>query len=96
MRINITRSGGFAGIEEQLGTIDTSTMQAGQANRLKSWVDDLERNAARAGDHAGADMYRYDVEVRDDAGRSRVFTILHSGDPAEPLPPHLDGLLHAL
>jgi hypothetical protein len=96
MRISISRSGGFAGIEEQLGTIDTSTMESAEASRLKSWVADLERHAARIGDPAGADMFRYDVEVDDDSGRSRVFTVLHSGDPAEPLPAHLNGLLSAL
>ena len=69
MIIKITRSGGFAGGVEQLGTIDTSSLGAEAAAKVQARVAKLERPEAAARDQPiGADMFRYDIEPRSEAG----------------------------
>ena len=81
MIIKITRSGGFAGGVEQLGTIDTSSLGA---------------EAAARDQPIGADMFRYDIEIEDEQGRHRRLVLTHEGDPSVPLPEPLGKLLSTI
>ena len=96
MIIHIRRSGGLAGTDEALGTIDTRALPADEAARVTRTLDRLADVVARPGDYAGADTYRYDVEIRDGPGSERVLTVLHTGEPDTPLPRPLEELLKAV
>ena len=85
MQIKVTRSGGFAGVTEELGT--ASTEELGEEGReLEQLVRDarfFELPAELQGE-PGADMYRHEVTVIDD-GRSH--TVAYTGeDDAAPEP----------
>jgi len=94
--IKITRSGGFAGVVEELGTIDTSSLGADAAAQVRDQVATLERLGAAARDQPiGADMFRYEIEIEDE-GRHRRLVLTHEGDPSVPLPEPLGKLLSTI
>jgi len=73
MKVSIKRSGGFAGLSDELGSAAGSHQSAlGEAVR---------RLKARAGaeDQIGADLFRYEVTV-DEGGASQTLTV-RDGDP---------------
>jgi len=95
--IKITRSGGFAGVVEELGTIDTSSLGADAAAQVRDRVAKLERLGAAARDQPiGADMFRYEIEIEDEEGRHRRLVLTHEGDPSVPLPEPLGKLLSTI
>ncbi len=83
MLIKISRNGGFAGIEEDLGSIDTVSLDGASVARVKHWVTDLNQQQQNA---EGADMYRYEIAIHDDAGEDRTLVIGGGGDPGHPSP----------
>jgi hypothetical protein len=91
LRIRITRSGGFAGVEENLGTIDTRHLDEETVRRVRDATAQLEVLAAKE-QPVGADIFRYDIEVENDRG-SRKLSIAHEGDPQVPLAQPLAALL---
>jgi hypothetical protein len=95
MIVRITRSGGFAGVVEELGRIDTASLDRAVAAKVTAGVEELERTAALRNQAIGADMFRYDIEVEDERGR-RKLTLTEEGDPGKPLPQPLDDLLSAI
>lgn len=81
MKVTIKRSGGFAGLrEETVAVVDTGALSQSQAQRVESAVRKLER----AESPVGADMPRYDIEIRDEQG-TRSVPFLDDGDPKSPL-----------
>lgn len=81
MKVTIKRSGGYAGLgEETVAAVDTGTLSRPQAQRIEGAVRKLER----AESPIGADMPRYDIEIRDEQG-ARSLTFLDEGDPQSPL-----------
>jgi emfourin len=83
MRISVRRSGGFAGIEEQLGSVDTAELDASARERLERLVDEADFFAAPAvveGD-LGADQFRYEITV-EEGGRSHTVTYVGEGGRA--------------
>lgn len=94
--IRIRYSGGFAGLEQDLGIIDTSVLTEPERIRIEQSVEELPDVAAKPGDVAGADLFRYDIHVRGDAGEDMIFTVFQEGDP-ESLPPRpVQTLLEAM
>lgn len=94
MRINVRRSGGFAGTAEELGTIDTKTMSREASANITRQVADLARRAEGGDLPIGADMFRYELKVHNDDGTERTIAIPEE-DPSE-LPASLRQLLAAL
>jgi len=95
MIVRITRSGGFAGVVEELGRIDNASLDRAVAAKVTAGVEELERTAALRNQAIGADMFRYDIEVEDGRGR-RNLTLTQEGDPAIPLPQPLGDLLSVI
>jgi hypothetical protein len=95
MIVRITRSGGFAGVVEELGKVDTASLDGEVAAKVTAGVKELERMGALRNQAIGADMFRYDIEVEDERGR-RKLTLTQEGDPGNPLPQPLDDLLSAI
>lgn len=74
MKITVKRSGGFAGLTETLGAVDTSTLDAGQARDIELRVSDLgffSLPETIAGSEMGADLFQYEITVLD-RGRSHT------------------------
>src|SRR5262249_31684500 len=93
--IQLTRSGGFGGGEAKLGPLDTGKLDRSAAARIKDFVGELERLAARD-QPIGADLFQYDVDIEDDQGGRRHLVLIHEGDPGVPLPEPLAQLIGAL
>lgn len=83
MLIKISRSGGFAGIEEKLGSIDTQDLEGPSVENVKLWLTDLNEEQLGAD---GADTYRYEIAIEDDAGDEHTLVIGGGGDPGAPSP----------
>jgi hypothetical protein len=86
MQITVMRSGGFAGITEELGAVATETLGEDglELERLVSEARFFELPSELPGD-AGADMFRYEVTVVEE-GRSHTVAYSGEGDDApEPL-----------
>lgn len=87
MEIRLTRRGGFAGISEELGRVDTSGLDASQAHE----ADELVRSArffdlpATLPGEIGADLFRYEVTVVDGHRRHAVSFSGEEGNYAGPL-----------
>ena len=79
MVIEVTRSGGFAGLLEKLGSVDTRKLAPEAARHLEGLVSHAGFFNLPAETPAGpaADLYRYEVTIRD-AGRSH--TVAFSDD----------------
>ena len=72
MRISVRQSGGFAGIDVELGSVDTASLAAAEADGIaevlrRAGFDQLPENVPGA---AGADFLRYDITL-ENQGRSR-------------------------
>ncbi len=93
--VRVTRSGGLAGGEEELGALDTDKLDGSAAAGIKDLVEEVGRLAARD-QPIGADLFRYDVDIEDDQGGRRHLVLIHEGDPGIPLPEPLAQLLAAL
>ena len=68
MNISVRRTGGFAGLTEELGTVDTEHLDSTLAQQIEEKIRSLNffaLPATVAGDSVGADMYRYEITVRE-------------------------------
>jgi hypothetical protein len=78
MKILVRRTGGFAGVDETLYDVDTSTLATSAASELERKLSSLEavvRSQGAATPPAGADLFKYDISVVDQHGqRSLVVT----------------------
>jgi hypothetical protein len=87
VRISVRRTGGFAGIEEDLGAVDTAALAPDETERLERLVHDagfFDLPAAVEGE-VGADQFRYEVTV-EEGGRTRTVTLVgEGGGPAAAL-----------
>ena len=85
MSIRIERSGGFAGIREDLGSIDTDQLGTDEAATIRGIIERL-RASMEAGDRetpVGADLLRYDVEIREKDGVHRHLIVIDDGNPED-------------
>ncbi len=81
MNITIRQSGGFVGVKQNLGSVDTSDLAQEKATRLEKCIAELKRFEAAAGEvPVGADMFRYEIEIRDDQGARQTLVVVH-GEP---------------
>lgn len=95
MKVTITRSGGFAGITgEELGAVDTESLQQEDAARIRNAADDLVRREGQAGD-VGTDLYEYRIHLETEQG-TRTLRITDRGEPEDPVDPALAELVRAV
>lgn len=81
MHIKVSRSGGYAGLEEGLGTLDTNTLdgdRAAEIERLVQYAGFFELPATLPDDSVGADLFQYSITVTDH-GRSHTVSYRDSG-----------------
>lgn len=87
MKITITRSGGFAGTTELIGTLDTSALDAARAQEAQQRIIELgffslPENVPAT--EVGADLFRYEVTVSDQ-GRQHTVKFMDHDDMMSPL-----------
>lgn len=78
MHLEISKSGGLAGFDqERVAIVDTSELAGAAAQAVEACIEDLEREPPSV----GADMVRYDIYALDDAGNAHRFSIMDDGNP---------------
>ncbi len=82
MKLNITQSGGFAGITAPLLAIDGEALDPARARQLEALVQqaDLEQLAAASSQTRGADLLHYALDIDTPEGHRR-FQISDDGGP---------------
>jgi hypothetical protein len=82
VRISVRRSGGFAGIDEEVGSVDTATLPSAIRDEVESLVQEAGFFALpRAVEgEVGADQFRYAVTV-EDGGRTHTVTFVGDEGP---------------
>ena len=68
MKISVTRTGGFAGVTDELGSVDTAQLDAAARQKLEQAVRRMkffELPARLPSEPVGADLFAYRVTVRD-------------------------------
>ena len=80
MTISVTRTGGFAGLTDELGTVDTATLDATAKQALELAVrrtNFFQLPARLPGEPVGADLFTYRVTVKDG---SRAHSVSFTGE----------------
>ncbi len=75
MRIEVKRTGGFAGLEEDLGAVDTAQLDPDAAREVRRLVQQsafFTMPDTVEGGEVGADLFRYDITVSDERRRHTV------------------------
>ena len=75
MEIRISRSGGFAGLEEELARVDTADLDPQQAAALDSQLDEVDFYALPnelPTSNVGADQFTYSITVSGERGSHTV------------------------
>jgi hypothetical protein len=98
VKIRIIRSGGYAGIEENFGSIDTVNLSKEAASRVAKYVSTLNqlKHTATEYEPIGTDMFHYKIEIQNDRGESQRLVISDDGDPQNPFMKALRDLTDAL
>ena len=87
MTIDIERTGGFAGVEEKLATLDSSSLSPQAAAELRGLVARLSAWCAQNAESAGADRFRYEIAITEpptpgETGpATQTLTVIDEGDP---------------
>ncbi len=96
MIVKVRQTGGLAGVEQELGSIDTGGLDEGDATRLRVCIAELTSLHDEQEPPVGADMFRYEIEICHDGGERRELVFTHEGDPERPLPQPLLDMLNVL
>jgi hypothetical protein len=85
LRIELTRSGGFAGLTTKLGELDTSELSEDESREIEAMVEkaDVPKLAADSPMKGkGADRFQYHLALEDESGR-RELTVSEDQMPDE-------------
>jgi hypothetical protein len=75
LRIELTRSGGYAGLTTKLGELDTAALPEPDAREIEELVKKADVPALLAdspGPGKGADRFQYHLTIEDDSGRQEL------------------------
>jgi hypothetical protein len=75
LRIELTRSGGYAGLTTKLGELDTSTLPEPEARELEELVNRADPQALAAAAPMrgkGADRFQYELTIEGPDGRHEL------------------------
>ena len=95
MILTIRRTGGFAGVEELLGTVDAARLDAEARRRLDRQLEDLS-DLTNAYEPSSADTFRYEVEVAGPGRTRNLVSVEDEGDPEHPAFKALVALMRTL
>lgn len=80
MKIKIKQSGGFAGIEQELKTLDSTRMTAPEVDNFNKTLTRLIEACARKPESVGADQLSYQVEIEDKGKPTQTLRVVDEGD----------------
>jgi hypothetical protein len=83
MKVSIKRGGGFAGISEEIASLDTATLNQAAASEVENLVRSanfFDLPSSPPGQRVGADFLKYEVTVTD-AGRQHTLIFNDDGAP---------------
>jgi hypothetical protein len=75
LRIELTRSGGYAGLTTKLGELDTQQLPEPEAREIEALVQSADVPALLADapeQGQGADRFQYHLTIDDDSGRQEL------------------------
>jgi hypothetical protein len=84
MRVKIDRLGGFAGVEENLASVDLANMPKPVGDQVQERLAQLSRLSARSPGTEGADQFYYKIEMAEPGAQPRTLTVVDEGDPNDP------------
>jgi hypothetical protein len=83
MTITIKRSGGYAGVEHVLATVDSSKLTGEQDARVRSLIARLSGLMANRGITEGSDRFEYEVTVTGNGEGTKSVTVIDEGNPQD-------------
>src|SRR5437899_8556537 len=83
MIITIKRSGGYAGVEQVLATVDSSKLTSERDARVQSLIARLSGLLANRGVGEGADRFQYEVTVTGNGEGTKSMTVIDEGNPQD-------------
>ena len=83
MIISLFRRGGFAGLEQSLGSVDLDGLPSTTARTAEARVARLDQALRNLPAGEGADRFRLDVQLRTAVG-IRTLSVIDEGDPQSP------------
>jgi len=95
MILTIRRTGGPGGIEELLGTVDATRLDAESHKILALQLEDLT-DLTSSHEPIDADCYRYEIEVQGPGKARNLLAVDDEGDPDHPAFKALTALLRTL
>jgi hypothetical protein len=86
MIINVKRTGGYAGLNEEVAALDTGRLEDSSARRAEQLLADANffNLPADAAEEVGADTFRYEITASD-GGRSHAVSFSEGNPKAAPL-----------
>jgi len=81
MNITIRSSGGFAGIEQLVATLDTRRLTTETASRVTQCIDELAAWARSHTEPQGADFLEFEVTISDDERNASRIAVTDDGKP---------------
>lgn len=88
MKISVERSGGFAGLTEQIASVDTAALEGAKAELLENLIESagfFGLPAVIPGVAVGADLFQYHITVVDGPRHHSVAFVEDDAPPTAPL-----------
>ncbi len=93
MRITITRTGGFAGLDQTLASVDTGRLPKDSGEKLRQHIARLSALIGQTPLPEGKDYLCYTIVVTEAGSPPASFSVLDEGDPDSPLMKELTAIL---
>jgi hypothetical protein len=83
MKITVRRSGGFAGLSENLASVDTTDLHPEKASEISKILESAAATKPDA-NPVGADIQRYEIKI-EDKGKERLIRFSEDSPDSERL-----------
>jgi hypothetical protein len=93
MTLKIKRLGGFAGVEENLASVDVAKLPKPIADQLRERVALLATLSAQRPRPVGADQFHYEIDMAEPGAQPQTLTVVDEGDPEQPAMQQLQAIL---
>ncbi len=97
MKISVKRTGGYAGLPEDLAAINTAALPVAVAQQVEQMVQEIrffDLPAVVSGGTIGADLFNYEVTITEDDRHHTVVFVDNDSPETAPLRRLVDALIH--
>ena len=97
MKISVKRTGGYAGLSEDVASINTETLGAALAQQVEQMAREVrffDLPAFVSGGTIGADLFQYEITVTEADRRHMVVFVDDESPETAPLRRLVDALIH--